>query len=50
MDEKCAVCGCEFHRSGGYAKPTIAGRIKLLRAAIEVGLEMIAERRAALGG
>ena len=24
--EKCQICGCEIHRKGGYAKPTIQGR------------------------
>lgn len=24
--EKCEICGCQLHRSGEYAKPTIAGR------------------------
>jgi hypothetical protein len=24
--EKCAICGCQLHRSGEYAKPTVAGR------------------------
>ena len=24
--ERCAICGCEVHRRGGYAKPTVEGR------------------------
>lgn len=24
--ERCAVCGCEVHRSGEYATPTVRGR------------------------
>jgi len=24
--ENCAICGCEVHRSGEYATPTVAGR------------------------
>ena len=26
MAEKCAICGCDIHRGGDYAKPTIKGR------------------------
>jgi len=26
MKENCILCGCEVHRGGEYAKPTIAGR------------------------
>jgi hypothetical protein len=26
MAEKCAICGCDIHRSGDYAEPTIKGR------------------------
>jgi hypothetical protein len=27
MTEKCAICGCEFHRTRGtYARPTVEGR------------------------
>lgn len=26
MKENCTICGCELHRKGGYAKPTVAGR------------------------
>jgi hypothetical protein len=25
-DEKCELCGCDLHRKGGYAKPTVKGR------------------------
>ena len=24
--EKCKICGCEIHRDGDYAKPTVKGR------------------------
>ena len=24
--EKCQICGCEIHRGGDYAKPTLMGR------------------------
>jgi hypothetical protein len=24
--ERCAICGCQLHRSGEYATPTVAGR------------------------
>ena len=24
--ENCAICGCQLHRQGDYAKPTIKGR------------------------
>ena len=24
--ERCAICGCQLHRSGEYATPTLAGR------------------------
>ncbi|MGB2985809.1 MAG: hypothetical protein WBE26_07990 [Phycisphaerae bacterium] len=26
MLEKCAICGCQVHREGAYAEPTVAGR------------------------
>ena len=26
MPETCRICGCEVHRSGGYAEPTVQGR------------------------
>lgn len=26
MSERCAICGCDLHRDGEYAKPTIKGR------------------------
>ncbi len=26
MEEKCAICGCQLHRNGEYAKPTVIGR------------------------
>lgn len=26
MMECCAICGCEVHRGGNYARPTVAGR------------------------
>ena len=26
QNEICAICGCELHRSGEYATPTVAGR------------------------
>jgi hypothetical protein len=26
MAETCAICGCEIHRNGDYAKPTVKGR------------------------
>jgi len=26
MTEKCAICRCKVHRSGEYARPTVAGR------------------------
>ena len=26
IPEYCALCGCELHRNGNYAKPTIEGR------------------------
>lgn len=26
MDESCAICGCQLHRSGTYATPTVEGR------------------------
>lgn len=26
MSEHCAICGCELHRNGNYARPTIEGR------------------------
>ncbi len=26
MDERCLLCGCEIHREGDYARPTIKGR------------------------
>lgn len=26
MSEKCAICGCQLHRGGEYAKPTVRGR------------------------
>jgi len=26
MKESCAICGCELHRGGEYAKPTVKGR------------------------
>jgi hypothetical protein len=26
MSERCAICGCELHRSGDYALPTPKGR------------------------
>jgi hypothetical protein len=25
-EERCAICGCQLHRSGEYATPTVAGR------------------------
>lgn len=24
--ERCAICGCQLHRTGDYAKPTVLGR------------------------
>src|SRR5438874_2904736 len=26
MDETCAICGCQLHRTGEYAQPTVLGR------------------------
>ena len=26
LDERCGLCGCRVHRSGGYALPTVEGR------------------------
>ncbi len=26
VEEYCVICGCELHRSGEYAKPTVKGR------------------------
>lgn len=26
MDERCSICGCEIHREGDYALPTVKGR------------------------
>lgn len=26
MSERCELCGCAIHRSGGYATPTVQGR------------------------
>jgi len=26
MSERCAICGCQVHRKGDYAKPTLRGR------------------------
>lgn len=26
MIERCRICNCQLHRSGDYAKPTVAGR------------------------
>jgi hypothetical protein len=26
QSETCTICGCELHRSGEYAKPTVKGR------------------------
>jgi hypothetical protein len=26
MSETCAICGCDLHRDGEYAKPTVKGR------------------------